>query len=339
MKTLLTVFTVAAIALVVLGGTAATSHGQCILICPLGDGGVSPGNGTKTVDLDGDGIVALVDLATFALSFPPNPYNFCVDFDCNGIIGLVDLAIFAIHWGHAGPVIGVCQAGIDHYKPYDIINGPVIPGPVTLTDQFGTTNHDILAMTRIATPVDKNGEGILDPRAHQTWWEFLFPEPQRLVTAQDQFGEGEWFLGDSRFLIAPAIKNPQPGDILPDLNHYKCYDAQGPFIGIPVQLGDQFEDINVFVLEGVLFCNPVEKIAPGGELFPIVDPTAHLTCYLVDNLQQYGFEVFMWDQFIQAPVLIDRNDLLCLPAVKTQVIQPLSSEWYRIKALFEGMER
>lgn len=55
----------------------------------------------RSVDLDNmDGleIVNLVDLATIADAWPPNPYSMCVDFNQDGTVGLQDLAFFGFHF-------------------------------------------------------------------------------------------------------------------------------------------------------------------------------------------------------------------------------------------------
>lgn len=311
------------------------SFGQCFLNCPAGDGGVvGPGAGNKSPDLDGSAAVNLVDLALFAAAWPPNPYDFCADYNCDGLINLPDLSLFAIHWTHVGNVPGFCQPGVDHYKPYEVL-GPSINGPITLEDQFGTVTITSLVLTKFATPVSKNLEPILDPVAHQTWWEFLFDEPTRIVVARDQFGEHEWVLGNSRFLLNPALKFPQDGDELPKLNHYKCYEAQGPTQGITVRLRDQFGEETVFVAFGKYFCNPVRKTTPDGTISDIIDPLAHLTCYFLDNPEEHQITVTFRDQFMEEAVVLQDNLCLCLPALKRKVIGEGTSQWDRIKALYE----
>ena len=86
--------------------------GDCVLNCPAQDGGVitaGAGPSDKSSDLNGDGVVGLVDLSLFALAFPPNPYDFCADYNCDGVIDLVDLSIFALHYTHQGAQFGFCQ--------------------------------------------------------------------------------------------------------------------------------------------------------------------------------------------------------------------------------------
>jgi hypothetical protein len=338
MKTLLTASAVVVIAFFLAGSTPVASFGQCpcILHCPGCAGGVMPSviGGHKSPDLDWNGIVNIVDFAIFATAWPPGPYMFCADYDCNGIINIVDLALFAAHYMHAGTNPVYNQPAIEHYKTYET-TGPVINGPIFLKDQFGDEIITSLQLVKLATPVSKNREVVCDSIAHQTWWEFRFPEPVRIVTAQDQFGTQDWVLGDARYLVVPALKNFASGDTIPELNHYKCYEAQGPTMSIGVTLVDQFDSTTVIVLEGKYFCNPCEKELIDGTRYPVVDTTAHLTCYFVENPQSYNIQVWVKDQFIEEPIVLRENFFLCLPAMKMEVIEPGSSEHGGVKAPFE----
>ncbi|MCK5406841.1 MAG: hypothetical protein KAJ37_05285 [Candidatus Krumholzibacteria bacterium] len=100
------------VASVVLAGVT-PSHvaGQCFLNCPAGDGnspGMVPMN--KSPDINGSGMVDLVDLAMFAAGYPspPRPYSYCIDYNCDGLVNLIDFSMFAQHYPHAGPVPGYC---------------------------------------------------------------------------------------------------------------------------------------------------------------------------------------------------------------------------------------
>jgi hypothetical protein len=344
MKNVLIMSVTVFIAVVLVGGTPTAGFGQCpcVVNCPAGDNSSTPSplGGTKTPDLVPDAVVDIVDLATFALHYtsPPRPYLFCADYNCDGRIDLVDFANFAMHYGHAGPNPGYNAPATNHYKTYET-TGPFFPGPVWSRDQFGEVVIDELMLTKFATPVSKNNEGICDTLAHQSWWEFLVPQPIRIIEAQDQFGTHEWMLGDARFLLLPALKNDPTGQPIPELNHYICYDANGPMIEIPVRLGDQFDLVNVVVLDARYFCNPCEKQTPDGFVYPIIDPSAHLTVYFVDNPTPYQIEALVRDQFMEGPVLLRENFFLAVPALKTQVFEPGSTEWDRIKALFESRTR
>lgn len=338
MRNLLILSVAAVAALVLVSGSSVDSFGQacpCVVICPQGDGTTTPGppGGTKSPDLDGDGDVDLADLARFATGYPPNPYMFCADYNCDGMVSLPDLAIFAIHFFHMGPIAGYNAPAIDHYKTYETL-GPLVTGPFSLRDQFGEVFLTSLQLTKFATPVSKNDEEICDWMAHQSWWEFLFPQPIRMIEAQDQFGTHEWMLGDARYLVLPALKNEGVGLPIPELNHYLCYEAQGPTLGIQVRLTDQFDQTTVVILEGKYFCNPCEKETPDGTNYPIVDPWAHLTVYFVENPQVYDIPVLMQDQFVIEEIILNENFFLAVPALKNEVFPPGSSEWNRIKALY-----
>jgi hypothetical protein len=56
----------------------------------------------RSPDISGDLLVDLVDLAIFAASFPPNPFDKCCDMNDDGLVDLIDLASFAFHFGPPG---------------------------------------------------------------------------------------------------------------------------------------------------------------------------------------------------------------------------------------------
>lgn len=338
MKNVLILLVTTVVAFVLVGSMPVVSFSQCpcVLVCPGCAGTSTPGppGGTKTPDLNGNAIVNIVDLAIFATGYAPNPYMYCADYDCNGIVNIVDFAIFAMHFGHFGPNPGYNAPAIDHYKTYETF-GPTFTGPVTLRDQFGDVYLTSLRLEKFATPVAKNDHEICDSLAHQSWWEFLDPQPIRTIEAQDQFGTHEWMLGDARYLLLPALKNEPTGQEIPELNHYLCYEAQGPTLAIQVMLTDQFDQVDVIVLEGKYFCNPCEKEDPAGLVYPIVDPWAHLTVYLVENPVPYNIQVLGRDQFMEEFIVLQDNLFLAVPALKTEVFPAGSSEWNRIKALYD----
>jgi hypothetical protein len=53
-------------------------------------------------DINGDGIVDIIDLSLFAVGYtsPPKPYTLCLDFDCSGLVDIIDFSIFAQHYLH-----------------------------------------------------------------------------------------------------------------------------------------------------------------------------------------------------------------------------------------------
>jgi hypothetical protein len=62
---------------------------------------------------------------------------------------------------------------------------------VTVTDQFETRTGTLIKPVSFCNPVDKNGEGILNPSAHQTCYKFQAdgsPFTGPTVNVLDQFG-------------------------------------------------------------------------------------------------------------------------------------------------------
>ncbi len=221
----------------------------------------------------------------------------------------------------------------NHYKTYEC-TGATVAKPIELFDQFGPTHVTSLTLDKFATPVMKDEYPIIDPEAHQMWWGLFAPQPARSVLVTDQFGTAIWTVGDAVYLLTPAKKYPQPGDTPPDRNHYLCYRAIGPNPNRFVVLTDQFGTQTVFVAECKLLCNPVRKTVDG-VTYPIVDPTAHLACYFVDNPVIFGIVVPTLDQFGNWQIVLDRNDCLCNPALKEDVVGTQQSTWGRIKALYQ----
>jgi hypothetical protein len=228
----------------------------------------------------------------------------------------------------------------NHYKVY---NNPPIPivKPVGLRDQFGTFNVDQLSFERFATPATKiHSDGtvypMVNPDIHMDWWRIFYPQPVRTVLGTDQFGQAPWTLGDARYLLVPSLKNVPPPQTVPPWNHYVCYDAlSGPLINKPVTLIDQFGNVQVVVLQAKYFCNPVEKFADG-QIYPILDPNAHLACYQVDNPSPDVKPITTIDQFGYWQTQINHNDCLCVPALKDYPLATEKTTWGQIKALYRN---
>ncbi len=229
----------------------------------------------------------------------------------------------------------------NHYKVYRTHPNNTHITPITLVDQFGPINVSYFVLDRFANPAEKRipetGDvyPIIDPVIHQVWWRIDAPQPPRTVVGIDQFGIAQWHLGDATYLLNPAFKNVTPPvGGLPVWNHYLCYNAQGPTVGRPVVLIDQFGTCNVVVLFGKLFCNPVEKRHADGRSFPIIDHVAHLTCYLVNNATPFTRSITAIDQFGFWQLETFENDCLCLPALKEHTIETEESTWGKIKAMY-----
>ena len=220
----------------------------------------------------------------------------------------------------------------NHYLVYEVPEIYVFTADIVLGDQFGSFATPEVILDKFATPVSKNGEPVFDPGAHQTWWEIYDPQSTWWTLIANQFGQQRWQVKDGRYLVLPALKN-MPGSP-PLFNHYKCYDAVGPAMNIPVLLVDQFGTRQMVATNPRLFCNPVEKTVNGIHYPTVVDPETHLACYELQPPMAYGLPVMALDQFGEWLVTPLEPCWLCLPTTKLQAVPAEPQTWGKIKSLY-----
>ena len=220
----------------------------------------------------------------------------------------------------------------NHYKVYNIDPPYTFTGPIQLFDQFGGYNVDLLVLEKFANPVQKNGEPIIFPETHQTWWHVDLVGDGWSILVDNQFGEQVWQVGDPQYLVLPARKY-EPGPPLQN-NHYLAYEAFGEPVNLPVNLADQFGVIDVIAMEPLYFLNPVEKVAPDGVVYPILDPEAHLACYRIEPPMPYDIQVLAFDQFGIWDFFVIDHDCLCVPSWKRQVIGTENRSWSDVRGLY-----
>jgi hypothetical protein len=246
-----------------------------------------------------------------------------------GMVLLFSLALALGVWSNQAPAQVLPE---NHYLVYEVPQVYTFPGPITLGDQFGFFTTPDALFDKFATPVSKNGEPIFEPMLHQTWWNIFDPQSIWWVLIANQFGQQRWQVKDGRYLVLPAFKN-QPGT-LPPWNHYKCYDAWGPDMNIPVLLHDQFGTRQLVATKPKLFCNPVEKIMPDGIRYPIIYPETHLACYELQPPQPLGIPAIAFDQFGMWDMMLLEPCWLCLPTIKLQAVPNQPESWGKIKSLY-----
>jgi hypothetical protein len=251
------------------------------------------------------------------------------------VLGLAAVVLLSAALANGQPLLPV----ENHYKVYLVDPPYPLTKLVGLSDQFGSVDVTTLVLQKFANPAEKilpdgTRYPMVDPKIHLTWWRISVPQPPRSVVGIDQFGAARWDLGDAVCLLNPALKDPlTPGEDPPVWNHYLCYNALGPTVGMPVTLVDQWGNCNVVVLYGKLFCNPVEKRADG-VVYPIIDYSAHLACYLVQNPMMFSRTYVARDQFGIWNQYALQNDCLCVPALKDEIVGNEETTWGRIKALY-----
>jgi hypothetical protein len=109
------------------------------------------------------------------------------------------------------------------------------------------------------------------------------------------------------------------------IDHFKCYDVSPgeEFTPIEVELKDQFVSGRVRVNPPDTLCNPVGK--NGAE---IRDPSAHLTCYPIEELDPSPLppEVVVDNQFGGLTLKIGKTQRLCVPSRKSEPPPPPECE-------------
>lgn len=220
----------------------------------------------------------------------------------------------------------------NHYKVYNLDPPQTFTGDIHLFDQFGGYDVNQLVLEKFANPVEKNGEPIIFHETHQTWWGVDLIGTGWIVEVDNQFGNQIWRVGDPRYLVLPARKY-EPGPLLQN-NHYLAYEAFGDPVNLPVHLVDQFSSIDVIAMEPVYFLNPVEKVTPDGEVYPILDPEAHLACYRIEPPMPYDILVMAFDQFGDWEFIVVDHDCLCVPSWKREVVQSEQRTWSDVKGLY-----
>lgn len=178
------------------------------------------------------------------------------------------------------------SAPLDHFRCYDAA-GLDSGAEVTLKDQFDEAlgvveQQQVLEAFRFCNPVEKrHGRGltpIQDETAHLTWYGLsqFGPPPPASVVVVNQFGRQRLTLGN---LFALAVPTQKEALAFPaNLDHFKCYRADGRPGGGAVVLADQFGSSRVVVREPFVFCNPVEK-THADTVTPVRHPEEHLVCY------------------------------------------------------------
>ncbi len=120
---------------------------------------------------------------------------------------------------------GVCtgtltpEACLDHFKCYTTshVTPPTVRQNVTLHDQFESTTSQVSKVATICTPVDKNGEGIVDSRLHLVCYDVKDtrspsqpPFPGATVQITNQFGQETMQVHRPSMLCVPSTKQVLP---------------------------------------------------------------------------------------------------------------------------------
>lgn len=209
---------------------------------------------------------------------------------------------------------------LDHFKLYEVQPLPAAGHKPTLRGQFDDVAQtvEIYNLRQFANPVSKNGEGIKNPFAHFTVYDFgtPVPDPPRWVKLENQFGGQEIVIDLALFLLVPAYKIEKGLEPPEKLDHYKCYRViKGEKVGKVVSLKDQFvSEDEVLVLEPVFFGVPVVK-RYNNQIHEINNEKEHLTIYRIVPRKVDVTKGFK-DQFLSDKLEFRNSFALAVPSLK-----------------------
>jgi hypothetical protein len=207
---------------------------------------------------------------------------------------------------------------LDHFRWYDA--SALNSTTVTITDQWiPPMAVGIGPAAAFLVPVEKD-DPIIDPFTHLTAY-LEYPPPPFVplsVDIDNQFGPQTLTVYAPTLLLVPTEKFPAGPGPLPPLprDHFQCYTAFGPSLGVPKVLTDQFSGPDpVTVLDPFLFCNPASKDGS-----PILGPPPeHLTCYSYTPPGSAVGPIPFKNQFTEpgvASIDVFAADALCVPSLK-----------------------
>jgi len=214
--------------------------------------------------------------------------------------------------------------GLDHFLLYNA-TGPPVSVTVKLNDQFHLEPEVVvLAPKYFANPVQKKKGGnvteVVDTEAHLVFYEIVGDPLNTDVLISNQFVRFHPHHNILRVTVPRLLAVPSEKTRVippPKLDHFKCYNVTGPYLGETVELQDQFIAIKAVVEDPEFFCNPVAKNHCGKVVIPIWNPDNHLTLYSINyitNAQSWAVNVS--NQFGEQELKLYNPVLLAVPTQK-----------------------
>ena len=101
--------------------------------------------------------------------------------------------------------------GVDHYLCYEPLDlSAHADVEVRFRDQFGAGDGIVMKPVRLCNPVNKNGEGIVNKKAHLVCYYFdlqhLPNAKERTVFTVNQFGETKMAVAKPNMICVPSFK-------------------------------------------------------------------------------------------------------------------------------------
>jgi hypothetical protein len=215
----------------------------------------------------------------------------------------------------------------NHFRCYIVSQQTPQPGAtITLEDQFTpapetvTVGEPVMVCAPTAKTVGDVTFPIEDEQEHYVLYNAPGVASPTSVLVTDQFGaDVSWQVTTPKYVLVPTAKTI--GGVTFDdrdrMNHYWCYEATGPRVGVRATLEDQFSGPDLIrVTTPTLWCNPAEKVHDT-QKFRIEDRNLHLACYEIHGKQKTEqFIVGVENQFETDTFQTAAWEILCAPAEK-----------------------
>jgi hypothetical protein len=239
----------------------------------------------------------------------------------------------------------------NHYLVYRVLAPVPGPYPVALRDPFSSpafTSHVADPLEWFMNPAIKNGEPMVNPMLHYTWWRIQADASTRRIVIVSQFGEQELDVAAAEYLLNPALKvstagvdavtkipgSNGGGPAPPVANHYKCYRATGPFTPQAVTVQDQYGSYAGQVVTPEWVCTPADKEFDG-VTEPVVEPDLNYVCYRVNLTPPATVRTVLFtDQFMTTDNAVAEATWLCVPSTKQIVVSAGPSTWGALKSMY-----
>jgi hypothetical protein len=226
----------------------------------------------------------------------------------------------------ATPVSAQPPSDENHFTCYIVSQQTPQPAAmITLDDQFTEgpeatmVGEPVMFCPPTAKTVGEETFAIEGEEEHYTLYTAPSAAEPRTVLITDQFGtDVPWRITTPKYVMVPTAKTigGETFDDRDNMNHYWCYEANGPRVGVRAMLEDQFSIRDVRVTTPTLLCAPAEKVHDG-QTFPIEDEDLHLACYEIHDKQKVQqFTLAAENQFEEDTFQTGPFEILCAPAEK-----------------------
>lgn len=216
----------------------------------------------------------------------------------------------------------IASSALDSFMCYRSFEGR---GEPSFADRLVTLQDDLNQVVAVVdrpdmhcNPVSQDDEPMVDTTAHLECYDVDLLDDdavfRREVLITNRFGEQRLMLEEPETLCLPSEKDGIPATSI--LEHFNCYEATeangaSHFPDRTTTLDDQFGRRAVRLSGPRLFCTPVDKNGEG-----IGDPTAHLTCYDVDDDPTGPRTVVAENQFGLQVLVTAEGKVLCVPTTR-----------------------